>query len=135
MKIILADDQPEVLSAIRLFLEQDLTSWDIREVSDFDSLLNHIMADCPDIILLSWELLRNQSRKLMDFVHSNCTPLTIIAMIPSIELGVEALSMGVNAYISKGDLPEKFLQVLHTHCAVAARIDRRSESVDLGNYT
>ncbi len=56
MRILLADDQSEVRSALHLLLEQEAGLTIVEEVSEADELLAQVEMTCPDVVLLDWEL-------------------------------------------------------------------------------
>ena len=56
MKILIADDNSEVRSAMRLLLEQDPLPIEIMEASDTQNLIALLMENCPKAVLLDWEL-------------------------------------------------------------------------------
>ena len=56
MRILIADDQPNVRSALRLLLEQDPDVHIVAEVADSNGLLKQVGKNCPDLVLLDWEL-------------------------------------------------------------------------------
>ena len=56
MRILLADDQPEVRSALRLLLENEPGLQVVAEDTERERLLTQVELTCHDLVLLDWEL-------------------------------------------------------------------------------
>ena len=114
MKILLADDNPEVRSALRLLLEQDPLPATVLEVSDMQGLTMHMRKDCPMVVLLDWELPGLHKSDISMILRSRCPGMKVIALSSKFEAHQEAMSAKVDAFISKADPPEKILATLRS---------------------
>jgi len=114
MEILLADDNPEVCSALRLLLEQDSLHFSIMEVTDMQSLFARLKVGCPVAVLLDWELPGFHGRETLDILHSYCPGMKVIAMSSRYEARHEALKAGTDAFISKAEPSEQILATLYT---------------------
>ncbi len=112
MKILLADDNPEVRSALRLLLEQEPILAMVMEVTDTQGLLAHLRENCPMVILLDWELPGLHSSDFLVLVRSRCPEMKVIALSSKFEARQEALAAGVDAFVSKAEPPEKILSAV-----------------------
>jgi len=56
MRVFIADDQPNVRSALRLLLEQDPGVSVVGEAAEAEGLLAGVRATRPDLLLSDWEL-------------------------------------------------------------------------------
>ena len=56
MKVLIADDQADVLNALKVLLEQQEGHFIIDEAEDADSLLSKVEKFRPELLLLDWEL-------------------------------------------------------------------------------
>ena len=56
MQILLADNQPKVRFGLRVLLERQPGLQVVGEAADAKDLLAQVEADCPDLVLLDWEL-------------------------------------------------------------------------------
>lgn len=112
MKILLADDNPEVRSALRLLLEQEPLLALVMEVADMQGLLTHLSECCPMVVLLDWELPGLQGNDLLMAIRSRCPEMKVIALSSKFEARQEALAAGVDAFISKAEPPEQILSIL-----------------------
>ena len=113
MKVLLADDNPEVCSALRLLLEQDPLPTTVIEVSDIQGLIGHMKKDCPKIVLLDWELPGLLKSDLSMMFRSRCPGMKVIALSSKFEARREALATGADAFISKAEPPEHILSILY----------------------
>lgn len=114
MQILLADDNPEVRSALRLLLEQEPILATIDEVADARTLLAHLSQSCPAVLLLDWELPGLQHGDFLNIVRSSCQEVKIIALSSKFEARQAALAARVDAFISKAEPPEIILSTLRS---------------------
>jgi DNA-binding NarL/FixJ family response regulator len=112
MRIILADDQPEVRSALRLLLEEKAGIQVIADASTSSELLLQVRSCCPDLILLDWELPGLDPEKLVKLLLKICTSLYIIALSSRPQMKPEAFKAGVRQFICKSEPPEQLLAAL-----------------------
>ena len=112
MKILLADDNPEVRSALQLLLEQDPIQAEVVQAADMNSLLAHLAEDCPLVTLLDWELPGLQGSDIWMKLHAHCASMKVIALSSKFEARQEALAAGADAFVSKAEPPEKILSAL-----------------------
>ena len=121
MRVFLADDQLKVRSALRLLLEQEPGLCVVGEATEAEELLTQIKATRPDLMLLDWELpglaLANSvgpGKHLLSVLHVSYPNLRIIALSGQLEARRAALAAGADAFVSKGDPPERLLAILRT---------------------
>lgn len=112
MKILLADDNPEVRSALRLLLEQEPMPGIVMEVADAYGLITQLRKDCPLVILLDWELPGLHKIEFLRMVRSSCPETKIIALSSKFEARQQALAAQVDAFVSKAEPPEQILSTL-----------------------
>ena len=119
MRVFLADDQPKVRSALRLLLEQERGLCVVGEAAEAEELLVQLKATRPDLMLLDWELpglsLANSvgpGKQLLSILHTFYPNLRVIALSGRPEACQAALAAGVDAFVSKGDPPERLLTTL-----------------------
>ena len=112
MHIVLADDQFDVRLALRCLLQQEFDFDRIGEVKNAAKLLTYIAVDCPDLLLLDWELPGIPMPALLRAIRVLCPQLKIVALSVRPEACDEALRLGVDAFASKGDPAEKLLLTL-----------------------
>jgi len=112
LRVLIADDQVKVRSALRLWLERQTGAQILGEAVDAIGVLDWIKVTCPDVILLDWELPGQDTRNLVSDLRSQCPSLVIIALSGRARAEQEAGVAGVDAFVSKGDPPEQLLIVL-----------------------
>ena len=112
MRVILADDQAKVRSALRLLLEHRPDVEILGEAVDATGLLDWVKAVCPDLVLLAWELPGLPAAALLPLLHNHCPGLRVIALSSRPEAHQAALDAGADAFVSKGDPPEKLLNAI-----------------------
>jgi DNA-binding NarL/FixJ family response regulator len=111
MRILVADDQAKVRSALRFLLEQQLGIEILGEAVDATGVLDWLTAACPDLVLLDWEL-PGFDPSLLGTVRALCPSLTVIALSGRPEASKAARSAGADAFVSKGDPPEQLLTAI-----------------------
>jgi DNA-binding NarL/FixJ family response regulator len=116
MRILLGDDQPEVRSALRLLLEHVPGLSVVGEAADTADLLAQAEAVCPDLMLLDWELPGLEADGLLPTLRELCPGLAVIALSGRPEARQAALDAGVDAFVSKGDPPERLLAAVNDCC-------------------
>ncbi len=113
MRIVLADGQAKVRSALRLLLEQEPGLSIAGEASEAEGLLAAMQTNCPDLVLVDWNLPGAASpQKLIASLLARCPGLYIVVLSGRPEASQIALEAGANAFVSKGDPPEKLLAAL-----------------------
>ena len=115
MRILLADDQPKVCSALRLLLEQEADTIVLVEVGNSKELLAAVERDCPDLLLLDWELPGGKGAELIPALRAQCPELVIIALSSRPEARQAALKLGADDFVSKGSLPQEVVAALRKH--------------------
>ena len=114
MRILLADDQAQVLSALRLLLEQESAFVVVGETGRAQDLLCQAELSQPDLVLLDWELPGSLATNLLPALRARCVKVKVVALSGRPEARREALAAGIDAFVSKGDPPEYLLTVVHT---------------------
>ena len=112
MRILVADDQSGVRSALHLLLEQELGLSIVEEVVEADRLLAQIEMTRPDVVLLDWELPGLQGSDVVPSLRTVCPHVSVIALSGLPEARQAALSADVDAFVSKGDPPERLLETV-----------------------
>ena len=120
MRVLIADDQPSVRSALKLVLEQQ--GIDVAgDVSDSRELLAWLKTNQADLLLLDWELPNQPGKKIIPILRARYPRLAVIVLNSRPQTRTEAISAGADGFVSKGDPPEYLLSLL----AIARRVDRQ----------
>jgi two-component system response regulator DesR len=112
MRILLADDQAKVRSALRLLLRLQPGMDVVGETAETEGLLGQVKEIRPDLILLDWELPGPTSNGLLTAIRARCPRLKVIALSGRPEARRAALEAGADAFVSKGAPPERLLSAL-----------------------
>ena len=112
MRILIADDQARVRSAIRLLLEQQPVANVVEEAANAQELLNHIEYLCPDVLLLDWDLPGFKPEKLLTTLYTSCPYLFTIVLDSKPQTRHLALKAGANEFVSKNEPPERLMSVI-----------------------
>ena len=112
MRVLLADKQTKVRSALRLLLEQEPGLSVVGEAAEAEDLLAQVEATQPDLVLLDWELLDQGGAATLAGLRAARPGLVVIALSGRSEARQAALAAGADAFVSKGDPPERLLTTL-----------------------
>lgn len=119
MRVLLADDQDFVRSALRLLLEEETGITVVGEAKAANDLLALARATRPDLVLLSWELpglvkngLQGPQRTVLPELQALEPQPAVVALSGRPEAGRAALIAGAHGFVSKGDPPECLLTTL-----------------------
>ena len=112
LRILIADQQPAVRSAVRLLLEKGLELDVVGEAADSRELLAQLESLRPDILLLDWDLPGRSNANLFDTFHELDRQVKVIVLGVKPESRQSALAAGADAFVSKGDPPKRLLAAI-----------------------
>jgi DNA-binding NarL/FixJ family response regulator len=112
VRVILADDQPVVRSALRLLLTTKTHHTIIAEAATADELIAHVQTHEPDLILLDWGLPGEQPAAFLALFRERWPAIIVIVLSSQREAQAEALQAGAAFFVSKTSLPDEVLSVL-----------------------
>jgi len=111
MRILLADHRRKVRFALRALLEQQPGLEVVGEAVDAEDLLAEAEKDCPDLVLLDWEL-PGPAADLLSALRGVCPDVLVIALSGRVTAREAAVAAGADAFVSKGDPPERLLAAI-----------------------
>jgi DNA-binding NarL/FixJ family response regulator len=114
VRVLIADDQADVLNALRVLLEQQEMHFVIDEAEDADGLFLKLEKTKPDLLLLDWELSNRDMADVIPRIRELAEDIRIIAMSVDPEAESQAKAAGVDAFVSKGDSSEPLLSAIYT---------------------
>jgi DNA-binding NarL/FixJ family response regulator len=112
MRILLADDQIDVREGLKVILEQEPDIDIIGEAEGIESLISQTKMNCPDVVLLDWELSNIRMTEIIPLLRLFCPDIKILAMSVRPEAYKSALAAGVDGFVSKGEQPEVLLETI-----------------------
>ena len=119
-RVYLADSQREERSALRLML-LDLNMEVVGEAADWPTTLVQVPVVNPEMLLVDWDLLPvDLGVQSLAQLRLACLNAIIVVLISHLDARHQAaLSAGADAFISKGETPERVAERLR---AVAASV-------------
>ena len=119
-RVFVADAKPEERLALHLLL-LDLKMEVVGEAADWSTTLANAPATRLDMLLVDWDLLPiNLGVQALADLRVACPNAIVVVLISHLDARHQAaLSAGADAFISKGETPERVAEHLR---AVAARV-------------
>jgi DNA-binding NarL/FixJ family response regulator len=111
-RILLADDNSNLRSALRLMLETRLKSPLVFEAADHAGLIDQSMAHQPECLILDWELPGFKDHNCLDALRDLLPDLKIIVTSAWPEAAEAALAAQADAFICKTDPPAEILNAI-----------------------
>jgi DNA-binding NarL/FixJ family response regulator len=115
-RVYLADAKPKERSALRLLL-LDLKMEVAGEAADWSTTLAQAPVSRTDMLLVDWDLLPSAPSAALEELRKTCPPALVIVIISHLDTRQAALSAGADAFISKGETPERVAERLRTVAA------------------
>jgi DNA-binding NarL/FixJ family response regulator len=115
-RILLADDNSDLRSALRLLLETRLDVELIVEARDMEHVLAQVEDARPDCVILDWELPGRPIRKRVSVLRALVPGLKVVAFSARPESRPRALEEGVEAFICKTESPGAILEKIQHLC-------------------
>jgi len=111
-RVYLADAQREERSALRLML-LDLKMQVVGEAADWPTTLAQAPATFLDMLLVDWALLPAKAGAALAALRAVCPAALVIVLISHLDARQQAaLSAGADAFISKGESPDRVAERL-----------------------
>lgn len=110
--VLVAAPQADVRAALRLLL-LDLDMGVVGEAADWPSTLALAPETRPDMLLVDWELIPLDSGNTLTQLRAACPAAVVIVLISQLDARQQAaLSVGADAFISKGEMPDRVAERL-----------------------
>lgn len=120
-RVYLADPSPDERAALRLLL-LDLEMEVVGESADWITTIAQAPLSRMDMLLVDWNMLPNMPTLALEELRKACPDALVIVLISHLEARQQAaLSSGADAFISKGETPERLAERLS---AIAAGLPR-----------
>jgi DNA-binding NarL/FixJ family response regulator len=119
-RVFLADARPDERYALRLLL-LDLEMEVVGEAADWSATLAQAPDSRTDMLLVDWDLLPHAPGGAVEELRKACPAALVIVLISHLDARQQAaLSAGADAFISKGETPERLAERLRA-AAVSVR--------------
>jgi len=112
IRILLADDDPALRSALALLLETRLNANIVGESTSMETLLSDLQVCQPDVVILDWELPGAPKRDRIKFIHEIDPKLKVVVIGSQPEVTGLSAVLHADAYISKSEPPERMVNAL-----------------------
>lgn len=109
-RILVADSDARVRSALQTLLRQEKGGIIIRESADAGGLAMQVKEFKPDLVLLDWELPGRPAAALLFALHGLDYSTKVIVLSARPEAETDALTAGADAFVCKGDPPERLME-------------------------
>ena len=119
-RVYVADALPEERSALRLML-LDISMEVVGEAADWATTLAQVPACRTEMLLIDWGLLpRLTPTMALDGLRKTCPAALVVVLISHSDAREQAaISSGADAFISKGEMPERVAERLRSVAASA----------------
>ncbi len=111
MRILIAEDDVNVRSAVSILLKHQPHLEVAGEAANTQEMLEQVKAQQPDVLILDWSLI-DQTPANLAGLRSSSPGLRVIVISGRTEVRPAALEAGADAFVSKGDPPERLLAAL-----------------------
>jgi len=135
--LLLADDQPDVLEALRLLLKAE--GYATRSARSPDEVVQAIAQQEPDLLLMDLNYARDttsgqEGLELLERVRQLVPELPVVVMTAwgTIELAVEAIRRGARDFLEKPWDNDRLLSIVGNQLALAAAL-RKSRGLEAEN--
>lgn len=115
MLILVADKRSRIRFALRLLIEQATGHAIAAEVSDAESLTAKIRETLPDLVLLEWELLKENTGKLIASLKEDYPQMKVVVLSGQPKWCQAALRAGADDFVSKVDPPDRLMLILNSY--------------------
>jgi DNA-binding NarL/FixJ family response regulator len=116
-RVYIADGKTEERSALRLLL-LDLKMDVVGEGADWAATLVQAPLNRTEMLLVDWNLLPNSPTAALDELRKACPAALVIVLISHLDARQQAaLSAGADAFISKGETPDRVAERLRSVAA------------------
>lgn len=109
-RVILADADQVLRSALRLMLERRLENITLVEAPNLERLEHLLVELKPEILLLDWRFAGGDSRSIISRALLNQPGLQVVVLSVREEDRSQALQCGAVGFIYKGDSPTQVLE-------------------------
>jgi DNA-binding NarL/FixJ family response regulator len=116
-RVLLADDNSDLRSALRLLLEKRLDESIILEAHDMEQVLAQAEDVHPDCIVLDWELPGRPKRERVQVLRTLVPGIHILVTSARPEAREEALADGADQFAAKSDSPSAILDAIRACCS------------------
>ncbi len=109
MRILVADRNTAVRSAVTVYLQNKLEMHTVHEANDDEELLAQAEVFRPDVVLVDWGAPGTARMELLVRLRAFDPRPSVIALGSRLEQRQDALAAGADYFVYKGDPPRRLL--------------------------
>ena len=109
---LLADDNPDLRSALRLMLETRLAAPLIFEAADYATVIDRIPTYAPECLILDWELPGLDDHRCLAVLCDRLPGLKIIVISARPEVAEAAALAYADVFVCQTDPPSEILNAI-----------------------
>lgn len=113
MKVLIADDQESVRSALRCALEQEGNICVVGEIDGSESLIAHLEATRPHLLIIDWQLFNGDANAALESLRKRNPNLYVLALCSRCGFSQTANGNETFTMVSKSDSPSQLLSKIH----------------------
>ena len=129
MRIILATPEVDLRLAIQLLLSEEPNVKIVGTASNLDGVLALIQTTQADLVFLDWDLVDQPMSTLVEQIHLEQPELNLVILVSRASQLSTPLDAGVQAYVLKGEPPEKLVQVYRQIVAEKRKLVRQTSNL------
>jgi DNA-binding NtrC family response regulator len=136
-KILIADDRPDVLEALRLLLKPE--GFDVETASSPGAVIRAVGARQFDLVLIDLNYTRDTTSgregiELLEQLHAydSTLPLVVMTAFASVDVAVEAMQKGARDFVQKPWENERLLATVRNQIELGRAL-RRSQNLEREN--
>ena len=114
MRIIVASRDRSSNKAIGMLIDAQPDLELVGTAQDILDVLDEAKSNCPDLVVVDWEMLGRQLDAVPDFIELLDLPLRIVVMSVNERAQASVLAYGVDGFVYKGDPPQRLLETIRT---------------------
>lgn len=111
-RILIADDNPGLCSALALLLETRLGAHIVGAVSTMEAVLEQVAGAQPEVVILNWELPGQPADGRLEALRRIAPDVKIVVTSLRPEAAAAVRAGPADAFINKTDLPEEILNAV-----------------------
>lgn len=111
-RVLIADSNRKVRSALRLLLSYEPSVAAIGEAEDADEVVRLVSGQQFDLVLLDWRTFGGAAESLLGTLRGLLPDVFVLALSTEQEAGLPALAAGADAFFNKADPPEQLLALV-----------------------
>lgn len=119
-RVLLIEDDPTMLSLLKIFLEMENFLVDVFEGKELSDLIKQITASPTDVILMDVYMHCFNGLEALAEIRASTVQQPAIIMTSGMDLGDKCLATGANAFIMKPYMPDTLVKIIKEQAAPEA---------------